>query len=412
MGLIANEGNAEWIAFAIVRARASGHTPIAAGPPTGDWREYAADLGAIVIEYDDAPVEHSPKDLLIEAARERGFPGIVVHDGRGDRIDLDYSIAKLLEGDSYAVEAVTGPVIETARVLAGIPAYNEASTIGDVVRDVSQYVDSVLVVDDGSDDRTVEEAREAGAVVVEHGRNRGYGGALKTIFEQAARTGVDHLVVLDADSQHDPADVPRLIETQRQEGADLVIGSRFVEGGTTDAPLYRRFGLIVVNSLTNIGAGAIRPRNWVNDTQSGFRAYSRDLIESLAADDTIADRMSASTDILNHAVSRGCSVVEVGTDVSYDVEEANTRHPLAHGLTLVHNLLLTFERRRPVSTLGVPGFASWLVGVWVSYQLLVRFSTTGDLNFTTGVVAAILMFVGLVACLGAVVCHALSLFDE
>jgi len=306
IGLIAGYGNADWIAAGIVNARYNGYRTLVTGPTGGEWRIYADSLDAIVVDSESELQDvQRLEEHLATVARNRGFPGLVVHDGRGGRIDLDRSTRALTMAESYAVEAVTEPAVDGARVLAGIPAYNEASTIGSVVEATSAYVDDVLVVDDGTTDETAAEAREAGATVICHRRNRGYGAALKTVFEHADRAGVDHLVVLDADSQHDPVDIPTLIDRQRSTGAELVVGSRFADGGTTDAPLYRRFGLFIVNSLTNIGCSGFRPESWVQDTQSGFRAYSREAIASLADDDAINDRMSASTDILSHAVSRG-----------------------------------------------------------------------------------------------------------
>ncbi|MFC7070536.1 glycosyltransferase family 2 protein [Halobaculum lipolyticum] len=413
IGVVARSGDAEWVASTVVRARRSGYQPIVAGPVGTEWRTYADALDAIAVETDGGPAAGGdPTEALVAAARDRGFPGIVLYDQRDGRLDVEGSVRRLHETDDYAVGALTGPPVDAGRVLVGIPAYNEAATIGDVVAEGTAYADAVLVVDDGSDDRTAAVAETAGATVIEHDHNRGYGGALKTLFEQADRLGVDHLVVLDADSQHDPADVPDLVETQRRTGAEIVVGSRFVDGGATDAPLYRRAGLLVVNVLTNVGCGAVTPRQWVRDTQSGFRAYSREAVESLAADATIADRMDASTDILDHAVSRGYDVEEVGTTVSYDVEEANSRHPLTHGLTLVRNLGATLQRRRPLSTLGVGGFASWIVGLWVGQWTFLRFLETGALQTSTATVSAVLVLLGLLACVVAAVLHALSIHGE
>jgi glycosyltransferase involved in cell wall biosynthesis len=223
-------------------------------------------------------------------------------------------------------------------VLVGIPAYNEAAAVGDVVAAALPHAGVVLVVDDGSDDDTADVARRAGAEVVVHERNAGYGAALRTVFAEAARRGVAHLVVLDADGQHDAGDVPRLLAEQVAGGADIVVASRFVDGAETDAPLYRRAGLFVVNGLTNFalgGASGIR----VHDTQSGMRAYTGRAVASLSVDPTIGEGMGASTDILFHARDHGYAVAEVPTTVRYDVEDASTENPVTHGLGLVFNIL-------------------------------------------------------------------------
>jgi len=151
----------------------------------------------------------------------------------------------------------------------------------------------VLVIDDGSSDDTVLLAKEAGATVIEHEENGGYGAALRTAFREANRRRADHLVILDGDGQHDPSDIPGAVDVQG-DGADIVIGSRFAEGSETELPLYRRFGLAVVNALTNLSMGVlVRSKSRVGDTQSGFRTYNREAIESLSEDPSIGSGMSA-----------------------------------------------------------------------------------------------------------------------
>ncbi|ELZ98021.1 family 2 glycosyl transferase [Haloferax mucosum ATCC BAA-1512] len=292
--------------------------------------------------------------------------------------------------------------------LAAIPAYNEANTIDEVVRGVSQYVDEVLVVDDGSTDDTAAVARAAGATVVEHGRNRGYGGALNTAFAQARDCDATTLVTLDADGQHRAADVPALVQCQEQTDAPVVVGSRFVEGATCNAPLYRRFGIGVVNVLTNLSMGVVRRDSWVTDTQSGFRAYDRRAIESLAADDAIGDAMSASTDILHHAHHYNYDIEETPIDVEYDVEDASSINPISHGWTLVSNILQTVERERPMTVLGLPGLFGATVGLMLGYLLLVRFLTSGQLPVGLAVLSVSFTLSGLFACLTGIVLHSLN----
>jgi glycosyltransferase involved in cell wall biosynthesis len=224
-------------------------------------------------------------------------------------------------------------------VLVGIPAYNEADTIDAVVRDALAVADAVVVVDDGSDDATVPRARDAGAVVVEHDHNRGYGAALGTLFDEAVRRSPDHLVIVDGDGQHDPSDVPRLVDRQRQSGAEIVIGSRFAEGASTNAPLYRRFGLFVINWLVNLSLGRGRHGSRITDTQSGLRAYDPQAIRTLATTEQLGQLMDASIDILYVAASNDFSISEVGVEIRYDVPAANTDHPILHGISLVGTVL-------------------------------------------------------------------------
>jgi glycosyltransferase involved in cell wall biosynthesis len=238
------------------------------------------------------------------------------------------------DGNALGDPDVEGTVV-------GIPAYNEANTIGGVVSESSNVAEEVLVVDDGSDDGTARIARSAGATVIRHDRNRGYGAALKAIFEEAARRSATHLVTLDGDAQHDPSDIPRLVGHLDRTGAGVVVGSRFVGSGATDAPLYRRFGLHLLNTLAVVALGRAGSSSPITDTQSGFRAYDRRVIRALAGRDRISDHMGASTDVLYLACQDGFSVEEVGTEISYDVETTSTENPVSHGTVLLKNVLRT-----------------------------------------------------------------------
>jgi glycosyltransferase involved in cell wall biosynthesis len=276
-------------------------------------------------------------------------------------------------------------------VAIGIPAYNEAATVGSVVRAASDHAETVIVVDDGSSDGTTAEATAAGATVVSHAENRGYGAALETLFETAHEREVDHLVVVDADGQHDPADAPDLVATQRSSEADIVIGSRFVGGSERHAPLYRRVGLAVINTVVGMALrlGYSHPR--VHDTQSGFRAYDADAVEMLAERADLSDGMDASVDILFHAADESCEFVEVPIDVRYDVAEANTHNPIVHGATLLGNVFRRVVSDRPDRLLGFAGLTSLLVG---SVLALASRNATLSLPTVPEVVVTLLIVAG------------------
>lgn len=262
----------------------------------------------------------------------------------------------------------------TRDVVIGIPAYNEAETVGDVVRAASDPAVDVVVVDDGSDDETATVAANAGATVIRHTENRGYGAALGTLFETAHEHDVEHLVVVDADGQHDPTEALDLVATQRQSGGDIVIGSRFVPGADTEMPLYRRGGLAVVNGLIAVALRLGYSSKRVADTQSGFRAYNADAIALLASRADLSDGMDASIDILFHAAEADHTFVETPVDVTYDVAEANTHNPLVHGVVLVRNVLGRLLADRPVRSLGVPGSVCLLLGGLLSRASLAGYT--------------------------------------
>ncbi len=301
---------------------------------------------------------------------------------------------------------------EQSTVVVGIPAYNEANSITDVVETAAEYGDSVLVVNDGSRDGTANAARTAGAAVIEHEYNKGYGTALKTLFGAAEREGADHLVTLDADNQHDSLDIPRLVTKQRETDADIVIGSRFVDGAITEFPLYRRIGLPIVNSPTNLSMGIVRPGSRVTDTQSGFRAYNRRAIEGLANDGTIGSQMCASTDILFHARDRGYNIEEIAISVRYDVENASSYDPISHGYGLVNNIVTTVQRSHPLISLGIPGLLGVLLSVTMAYWLVSGFLAAGTLSYGLLVASTLLLVGSVLTSTAAVLLYTLQLSRE
>ena len=111
------------------------------------------------------------------------------------------------------------------KIVAAIPCFNAEHFIADVVSKAKKYVDGVIVIDDGSHDGTAEVARAAGALVVNHGTNRGYGEAIKSCFETAKANAADVLVILDGDGQHKPDEIPLLLAPILKGEADLIIGS-------------------------------------------------------------------------------------------------------------------------------------------------------------------------------------------
>lgn len=238
-------------------------------------------------------------------------------------------------------------------VLVGIPAYNEAATIGTVVAVAQAHADEVFVVDDGSDDDTRARVRDTTATLLTHDRNRGYGETLATIFQYAARRGATHLVILDADGQHDGTDIPDLVRTQRETGAQIVSGSRFRGQSSSGMPRYRRAGLAVVNLLTNFGLRVGYSYSPISDTQCGFRAYNREAIRKLAEASAIGSGMGASLDILFVAAREGYDIVEVPTEVDYDVDDANTQNPVVHGVGLLTSLFTSIARDRPARMASV-----------------------------------------------------------
>ncbi len=166
-----------------------------------------------------------------------------------------------------------------ARTLVIIPALNEEAALPSVVRDLLTHVPDcdLLVIDDGSTDSTAECARAAGARVVSLPFNMGVGTALRTGFRYAERHGYDRVVQTDADGQHDAAQIQKLID-ELEAGADLVIGSRFLsKDGHYEVEASRGLAMAVLRVCTRVLIGRT-----VADSTSGFRGFSRPLIETFS----------------------------------------------------------------------------------------------------------------------------------
>ncbi|MFH1382039.1 MAG: glycosyltransferase family 2 protein [Chloroflexota bacterium] len=210
------------------------------------------------------------------------------------------------------------------KVIAAIPCFNTERFIGNVVSQTVKYVDQVIVIDDGSTDNTVEIARTAGAVVISHGMNKGYGEAIKSCLEAGRTNAASILVTLDGDGQHNPDQIPALLVPIRQGDADMVIGSRFLND-EVKIPAYRRFGIQVITFLFNVGSHAK-----VSDAQSGFRAYSQKALGSIW---TTEAGMSISVETIIKARKAGLRIKEVPISCQYH-RQSSTKNPMVHGLSV------------------------------------------------------------------------------
>ncbi|NHN61431.1 MULTISPECIES: glycosyltransferase family 2 protein [Halorussus] len=414
ISIVASEHDLGAIARTILRANRRGFVTFVALSESGDSlaEPLAEQLGGFVVEMDSADAD-AVRDSVERISRALGFPGLLHVEADAGRVDFSRCEEAAARTDGFGIPApeLDGPNRLDVEVLAAIPAYNEGSTVGEVVSRVRRHVDEVVVVDDGSDDDTVAAAERAGATTVCHETNRGYGAALQTAFAEADRRNVDSLVILDGDGQHDPDDIPDLVGEQRESGANVVVGSRF-HGDSGTVPRYRRLGLLVINVLTNLTLGSTSRGSWVSDTQSGFRAFDREAIRSLAADDTLGEGMSASTDILYHARNQGYDINEVGTTIRYEGEDTSTQNPLVHGLSLVRNILNTVEHDHPLTFFGIPGVAIVAGGVGVGYWAVLNYVESGTLPVGLVLLCIFGTFLGSLLSFTSVILHSVKTHME
>ena len=156
------------------------------------------------------------------------------------------------------------------KVIAVMPARNEEKHIASVIEGVRRYADEIVVVNDGSTDRTGEIAREMGCAVVEHEKSMGLGKSLRDGIEKALELGAEIVITIDADGQHNPDDIPKFLETIN--GHDFVLGERDLSA----YPLVKRIGNWGLTLLTNLVCGTN-----LRDTESGFRAFKAGALKKM-----------------------------------------------------------------------------------------------------------------------------------
>lgn len=197
---------------------------------------------------------------------------------------------------------MTSPLTRTLIVM---PALNEEEAVGDVVREVFAKLPdvTVLVVDDGSTDRTVERATAAGATVVSLPFNLGVGGAMRVGFKYALAHGFVNVVQVDSDGQHDPAGVPQLVAAL--QSADLVLGARFAGEGEYEVKGPRRWAMVVLAGIISALA-----KTKLTDTTSGFRATGPRAVK-LFAEHYPAEYLGDTIESLVIAARAGCTIQQL-----------------------------------------------------------------------------------------------------
>jgi glycosyltransferase involved in cell wall biosynthesis len=237
-----------------------------------------------------------------------------------------------------------------ADLLIVIPAWNEQATIADVIAEVRREVPDadVLVVNDGSTDRTVDIAREAGATVLDLPLNLGVGGAMRAGYKYAFRRGYARTVQLDADGQHAPAAVADLMATMDAEQADIVIGARFAGVGEYRVRGPRRWSMKLLSTVLSRVAGTR-----LTDTTSGFKACGADAIRLFAADYP-AEYLGDTIESLVIASRAGLVIRQTGVEMRARAGGKPSHSPVKAGIFLIRAvlaLLVALSRpRAPLAT--------------------------------------------------------------
>ena len=263
---------------------------------------------------------------------------------------------------------------------ACIPAYNEEDTIQKIVTKSLPHVDRVVVCDDGSTDNTAKIARDAGAIVISQS-NQGYGAAISSLFDYSRKENAQIMVTLDGDGQHNPDQIPLLIDAITAHNVDVAIGSRFLDD-TTQASGYRKTGIKIITSASNYGTNFK-----ISDSQSGFRAYSKDAIDAIHPTE---QGMSVSTEILLKISNKGLSVAEVPITISYQ-GDTSEQHSVTHGVGVLANTIKYVSIKHPLQFYGIPGLTLIIAGLVLGGIFLDRY-LNDQIVFYGSLLGSIILF--------------------
>ena len=306
----------------------------------------------------------------------------------------------MLKHESASVPAVLRKDFSESKIIAAIPAYNEGPTIGSVVLKARQFASEVVVVDDGSTDDTAETAALAGAHVIRHARNLGKGMAVRSAWLYARQREPDAFVLLDGDHQHDPHDIPRIVEPILAATADVALGVRW--GKTSGMPLYRRIGKRALDYAT----AAATKNGLLTDSQCGFRVFSRRALEAIEPTD---DGLSIESQMLVEAQERNLRIREVNIDARYDLD-GSTVAPGKHGTSVLGRIITLVSEKRPLFFFGVSGAVLLVVAAALGVFVLQIYYSTTPRNFAIGYafIVVLLGIVGIVSVFLGITLNALS----
>ena len=282
-------------------------------------------------------------------------------------------------------------------VTVGIPAYNEEKNIASIIVKLKKISSRIIICNDGSTDSTGLIAKELGAIVINHQKNQGYGAAIKSIFLKSKEIGAKVLVTLDADGQHDVNEIDKLLKPITDNKCDIVIGSRFL-GETENIPSYRKLGINVITKLTNASI-----KKNLTDSQSGFRAYNKKVIEQVQLSDS---GMGVSTEILIKASSKEFRIAEVPITISYG-GDTSTHNPVTHGTSVIFSTIKYTSIEHPLKFYGIPSVILLIIGAVLTYFAIEYYVDIGRLNTNLTVVSAGIVLVGIVLLITAILLYSL-----
>ena len=287
-------------------------------------------------------------------------------------------------------------------VVAIIPAYNESRSIGKIIAETNKYVSMVIVVDDGSQDDTADIATSMDAHVISHSRNIGKGAALKRGLNECSKYNPDIIVTLDADGQHDPTDIPKLLEPIENGEADIVIGSRYAKNSIREIPLVRGFGLSLINIVNKSLI-----KSAINDSQSGFRAYTKSAAAMISTYNSTG--YGVETEQLATAELYGFSILEVPVTIRYQgLENRSKKNSILVGMNILSTIFRIAVERKPLLFFGVTGIILLAIAGITTSEMLLLFNETRYFSIPLALITLGFALMGTLVLLISFILHTLK----
>ena len=286
-------------------------------------------------------------------------------------------------------------------ITAVIPAYNEQKTIESIVRTAMRYASEVIVVDDGSEDGTGDLAVSAGATVIRIPNNSGKGHALGIGLSTAALNGCGVVVCLDADGQHDPTDIPTIVQPIIDGEADMVIGSRFLSVESRQMiPKYRKFGQSILTTATNLG-NTVK----ITDSQSGYRAFSKNMLSRFSYAEA---GMGIESEMIRNAARSGARIREVPIAAKYEGVEGSTYNPGSHGMAVLRSIVRSVRSEHPLLYFGVSGATLVTIGIVLWIYVVQQYAEAQALPFGPTLLAVLTTVIGILFVSVGLILNAIS----
>lgn len=280
-----------------------------------------------------------------------------------------------------------------------IPAYNEEKTIDNIVKRSLNFVDKVIVCDDGSQDFTSKRAEQSGAVIIKHEKNKGKGAAFKSLFNYAKKINADIMVTIDGDGQFLPEEINKLMNPIIEKNVDVVLGNRY--DSNKEMPAYRQVGNKMLDKITQLASNLP-----FNDTQSGFRAYSKKAIESI---NFFTDGFGVDSEIIVDASNKGLKISEEKITVLYNTQgKTSTKDPITHSAGVITSLIELIAINHPLKFLGIPGFILLIIGIIFSIIVLSIFNEDRFFSIPSTLVALGSLVIGIMLLLMSVVLFSIA----